>query len=131
MARTNTLTTTVKFIPALLLALAAAMMLWGVASFMGQITGIEYDCKVTKFEKVAGNPNELLIHTDGCSGDGNKEGKVFKANTKDLAANFTEQNFYDGVNKGETFTMMVKGLAVKELNMIPTITKVSENMLPY
>lgn len=131
MARTATLTTTVKLIPILLLAAITGAGFFGVTSLMGQIAGTEYDCKVTKFEKVASNPNELLIHTDSCSDLANKEGKVFKANTKDLAANFTEQNFYNGVKKGETFTIMVQGMAVKELNMIPTITKVSENMMPY
>lgn len=128
MTKTTTLKTAIKFILALLLAGIITLVFFGTTS---QIPGAEYDCKVTKFEKVAGNPDELLIHTDGCSDLANKEGKVFKADTKKLAANFTEEKFYEGVKSGKTYNIMVQGMAVKQLNMIPTITKVSESMMPY
>jgi hypothetical protein len=131
MTRTTTLTTIMKFIPALMLAAFTVAGFFGVTSLMGQIPGTEYDCKVTQFEKVADHPNELLIHTDGCSDSASKEGKVFKANTKELAANFTEEKFYEGVKAGKTFNIMVEGMTVKQFNMIPTITKVSESVMPY
>lgn len=131
MTRTSTLTPVFALIPTLIFtAFIGVGGYFGATSLMGQMPGTEYDCKVTQFEKTA-NPDEYLIHTDGCNDSTKKEGKVFKANIKDLSTNFTEEKFYEGVKSGKTFNLTLQGMNVKQFNMVPTITKVSESMMPY
>jgi hypothetical protein len=131
MTRNTTLTTTISFIPALMVAAFTGAGFFGVTTIMAQIPGTEYDCKVTKFEKVSENPKELLIYTDGCSSSATTEGKVFKADTEKLSSNFTAEEFYAGVQAGRTFDFTVQGMKVEALHMIPTVTKVTENFMPY
>jgi hypothetical protein len=131
MARNTAITTTMSLIPALLIAAFTGAGFLGVTSLMGQIASTEYDCKVTKFEKVEASSNELLIHTDGCSNTANREGNVFRADVTKLEKNFTEEKFYAGVQAGKTYDFTVQGMNVEALHMIPTVTKVTENFMPY
>lgn len=131
MAKATAFTSVFSIIPTLIFTVIFGVgSFFGATTLMSQMPGAEYDCKVTQFEKTA-TPDEYLIHTDSCSDTTNKEGKVFKANIKELAANFTEEKFYEGVKNGKTFNLTLQGLNVKQFNMTPTITKVSESMMPY
>lgn len=131
MTRTTALTPVFALVPTLIFtAVIGTGGYFGATSLMGQMPGAEYDCKVTQFEKTS-NPDEYLIHTDGCSDSASTEGKVFKANIKDLSTNFTEEKFYEGVKSGKTFNLTLQGMNVKQFNITPTITKVSESMMPY
>ena len=130
MAKRTTLTATFSLIPALLLAAFTGAGFFGVTSIMEQIPGTEYGCTVIRFEKVENSSTEFLIHTDGCS-NSKKASNVFRANSDQLAAAFTEAKFYEGIATGKTFTFQVQGMTVDALNMNPRVTNISEDFTGY
>jgi hypothetical protein len=131
MARSNTITTMMGVVPALMFAAFTGAGFMGVTSLMGQVVTTEYGCKVTQFEKVEGSPEEFLIHTDACSNSKNTNGNVFRANVKQLESNLTAEKFWSGVKQGKTYDFTVQGMAVEPLHMTPTVVKVTENIFPY
>lgn len=135
MTRNTALTSVVGIIPTLIfITIIGTGGYFGATSAMGQITGNEMSCKITQFETVKDAPDELLIHTDGCSSSAVKE-HTFRADRNKLAASFTDPaftaaDFYDnGVTAGKTYNLAIQGVAIKPLNMIPTVVKVTEDYL--
>jgi hypothetical protein len=102
---------------------------------MEQIPGNEMSCKITKLEASKEVPDELLIHTDGCSNAAAKE-HIFRADRNKFAASFTDPaftiaDFYNGVAAGKTYNLTLQGMTSKPLNMVPAVVKVTEDFMPY